>query len=73
MEHLIRLCNVIHKEIEVLEDQQRDGRSRIRSRSGPIGSKPCSWLSERKHIWARRYHTCVSLWIRECKWHKAIK
>jgi len=30
-------------EIEVLEDQWRDGRTGLRIRNGPLGCKPCSW------------------------------
>jgi len=45
IEYLNRLGSTIHKEVEILEDQWRDGGTRFRSQNGPMGSTPCScWL-----------------------------
>jgi len=42
IEYLNRIGSTMHGEIKVLEEQKRDGRSKIRNRNGPVGSRPCS-------------------------------
>jgi len=62
VEYLNRFGNAIYKEI-ILEYQWRDGSTRFRSRSGPVGPKPYSlwWLYLHRWICRLQFDSGVVL------------